>query len=188
MFFIEIILLSVGLSMDSLAASVTTGSVIKEYKRRHIFRIASIMAMFQAGMTMMGYFAGIGFSNYICSLDHWIAFFLLLYIGGKMVYEELSANDEDENCKSNPLCNKTICCLAIATSIDALAVGISLALISTGIMIQALTIGLVTFAFSVFGVYFGGRFGRNINLRLELIGGIILILIGFKILSEHLFF
>lgn len=180
MFFIEIILLSVGLSMDSLAASVTTGSVIKEYKRRHIFRIASIMAMFQAGMTMIGYFAGIGFSNYICRFDHWIAFFLLLYIGGKMVYEELSANDEDENCKCNPLCNKTICGLAIATSIDALAVGISLALISTGIMIQALTIGLVTFAFSAFGVYFGGRFGRNINLRLELIGGIILILIGFK--------
>ncbi|OCW93760.1 hypothetical protein A9168_09920 [Macellibacteroides sp. HH-ZS] len=188
MFFIEIILLSVGLSMDSLAASVTTGSVIKEYKRRHIFRIASIMAMFQAGMTLIGYFAGIGFSNYICSFDHWIAFFLLLYIGGKMVYEELSSNDEDENCKCNPLCNKTICCLAIATSIDALAVGISLALISTGIMIQALTIGLVTFAFSAFGVYFGGRFGRNINLRLELIGGVILILIGFKILSEHLFF
>ena len=105
-----------------------------------------------------------------------------------MVYEELSANDEDENCKCNPLCNKTICGLAIATSIDALAVWISLALISTGIMIQALTIGLVTFAFSAFGVYFGGRFGRNINLRLELIGGIILILIGFKILSEHLFF
>ncbi len=105
-----------------------------------------------------------------------------------MVYEELSANDEDESCKCNPLCNKTICGLAIATSIDALAIGISLALISAGIMIQALTIGLVTFAFSAFGVYFGGRFGRNINLRLELIGGIILILIGFKILSEHLFF
>ena len=85
MFFIEIIFLSVGLSMDSLAASVTTGSEIKEYKRRHIFRIASIMAMFQAGMTMIGYFAGIGFSNYICRFDHWIAFFLLLYIGGKMV-------------------------------------------------------------------------------------------------------
>lgn len=188
MYFIEIILLAIGLSMDSLAASVTTGSVIKDFKACHVFRIASIMAVFQAGMTLIGYYAGISFATYICSFDHWIAFFLLLYIGGKMVYEDLKGNEDQEECKNNPLCNKTICGLAIATSIDALAVGISLALISSEIMLQATTIGLVTFAFSAFGVYFGGKFGRRVNLRFELTGGLILVIIGFKILIEHLYF
>lgn len=180
---IEIVLLAVGLSMDSLAVSVTGGAVIRNCKPYHIIKIALVMGVFQAGMTLGGYLAGMGFKKYITSFDHWIAFILLLYLGGKMIYE--STKDEDEDCKSNPLCNKTLCGLGVATSIDALAVGISLACLESAIALEALIIGVVTFIISAFGVYFGNRFGRKIDLKLDLIGGLILIAIGTKILIEH---
>lgn len=186
MSFIEILLLAVGLSMDSLAVSVTGGAVIQNCKPRHIFKIGSILGLFQAGMTLGGYLAGMGFKKYITAFDHWIAFVLLLYLGGKMIYE--STLDKEEDCKNNPLCNKTLCCLGIATSIDALAVGISLACLESTIAFEALIIGVVTFIFSASGVYFGSRFGRKIDLKLDLIGGLILIGIGTKILIEHVFF
>ena len=188
MFFIEIILLSVGLSMDSLAASVTTGSVIKEYKRRHIFRIASIMAMFQAGMTMIGYFAGIGFSNYICRFDHWIAFFLLLFIGGKMIIESFKKDkDSDEKPEyEEKLDLKELTLMAVATSIDALAVGVTFAFLQVNILTSITVIGSVTFILSALGVGVGHKFGAKYKNKAELCGGIILVLIGIKILLEHL--
>ena len=136
-------------------------------------------------MTVIGYIAGKGFEKYICAFDHWIAFFLLFYLGSKMIYEGMKNKKQDASCCFNPLKNKTLAGLGIATSIDALAIGISLAILKSDIAIQALTIGLVTFAFSAFGVYFGNRFGNRINLRIEFIGGLILIGIGVKILIEH---
>lgn len=171
--------------MDSLAVSVTGGAVIRHCTTGNIVKIATVLGLFQAGMTAIGYLMGLGFERYIRAFDHWIAFFLLFYLGGKMIYDGLQQTDEA--CKFNPLCNKTLCGLGIATSIDALAVGISLAVLKNPLLLEAVIIGTVTFAFSAFGVFFGSRFGRKIDLKLDLIGGIILIAIGAKILIEHLF-
>jgi len=176
---IEIVLLAIGLSMDSLAVSVTGGAVIRNCTVCNMVKIGSFMGITQATMTVLGYLAGVGFQKYITAFDHWIAFILLLYLGGKMIYD--STQEEDEDCKTNPLCNKTLFGLSIATSIDALAIGISLAILKSDIIIQASLM-------SVSGVYFGSRFGRKVDLKLDLIGGLILIGIGAKILIEHLFF
>ena len=183
---IEIVLLAIGLSMDSLAVSVTGGAVIRNCTVCNMVKIGSFMGITQATMTVLGYLAGVGFQKYITAFDHWIAFVLLLYLGGKMIYD--STQEEDEDCKTNPLCNETLFGLSIATSIDALAIGISLAILKSDIIIQASLIGIITFLMSVSGVYFGSRFGRKVDLKLDLIGGLILIGIGAKILIEHLFF
>lgn len=186
MLFIDVLLLAIGLSMDSLAVSVTGGAFLKDKcSARNIIKIASVLAIFQAGLTVIGYTVGYGFEQSIKAFDHWIAFSLLLYLGGKMIY---NSTQEEEEKKFDPLCNRTLCGLGIATSIDALAVGISLAIIDSPLIILAVTIGIVTFVLSAFGVYFGYRFGKKIDIKLELIGGIILIGIGTKILIEHLFF
>lgn len=184
---IEIILLAIGLSMDSLAVSVAGGTVIRNCTAGNIFKIASVLALFQAGMTVAGYAAGMGFKKYICAFDHWIAFILLLYLGSKMIFDSMQKEGEEE-CKTNPLCNKTLCGLGVATSIDALAIGVSLAMLKATIVLEATTIGIVTFLFSAFGVYFGSRFGRKVDLKFDLIGGLILIGIGVKILLEHTVF
>lgn len=186
MSFLEIVLLAVGLSMDSLAVSVTGGALIQNYKHYHMLKIGSVMGIFQAGMTIAGYMAGMSFKKYITVFDHWIAFLLLLYIGGKMIYESTQKQEKED--KTDPLSYKTLCSLGIATSIDALAVGISLACIESGITLEALTIGIITFLLSAFGVYFGNHFSLKINLKLDLIGGLILIAIGTKILIEHIWF
>ena len=199
MLYVEMVLLAIGLAMDSLAVSVTGGALAQQrcgfYK---VFKVASVMALFQAGMTLIGFFAGKagmtligffagkGFERYIEAFDHWVAFALLLYLGGKMIYD--SMHDEEEECRFDIFRGRTLCGLGVATSIDALAVGISLAIIKAPIIAQTVIIGLVTFAFAAFGVFFGNRVGRRIDLKLDLIGGIILIGIGARILIEHLFF
>lgn len=183
--FIEILLLAIGLSMDSLAVSVAGGAMMRSCKLCNMLKVGAVLGIFQAGMTVIGYLAGIGFEKYICAFDHWIAFVLLFYLGAKMIYDSFKNDDENENPDSNPLNLRTLTGLGIATSIDALAVGISLAILKSAIVIQALTIGLVTFAISAFGVYFGSRFGNKVNLRIEIVGGLILIGIGTKILIEH---
>jgi len=172
--------------MDSLAVSVTGGAVIRNCTFGNIMKVGTVMGVFQAGMTLIGYAAGMTFERYITFYDHWIAFGLLLYLGSKMIYD--STLDDKEECEHDPLCNKTLCGLAIATSIDALAIGVSLAILNTTIFLQASTIGVVTFLFSAFGVYFGSRVGSKVDLKLDLIGGIILIAIGGKILAEHTIF
>ncbi len=186
MSFVEIVLLAIGLSMDSLAVSVTSGAIIKQCSVGQMVRIASVLAGFQALFTLAGYLLGVSFLKLIESFDHWIAFFLLAYLGGKMIYNSLKGKEEEE--KMNPLCLKTLCGLGVATSIDALAVGVSLALMQTSLLLITLTIVVVTFLFSAFGVCFGKRVGRKMDIKLDLIGGLILIVIGIKILVEHLFF
>lgn len=187
MLYIEVLLLAVGLSMDSLAVSVTGGAILRNHcTTGHIVKIASVLGLFQMGMTIVGYTLGLGFKSYITAWDHWIAFLLLLYLGGKMIYDSARGKKDEE--RFDPLCNRTLCGLGVATSIDALAVGISLAILKSPLLLQAITIGVVTFAFSAFGIYFGNRMGRKIDLKLDLIGGLILIGIGTKILIEHLFF
>ena len=167
MLYVEMVLLAIGLAMDSLAVSVTGGALAQQrcgfYK---VFKVASVMALFQAGMTLIGFFAGKGFERYIEAFDHWVAFALLLYLGGKMIYD--SMHDEEEECRFD--------------------IFRWLAIIKAPIIAQTVIIGLVTFAFAAFGVFFGNRVGGRINLKLDLIGGIILIGIGTRILIEHLFF
>lgn len=185
MLYIEVVLLAIGLSMDSLAVSATSGAVLRNRcTAGSVVKIASTLGLFQAGMTVIGYTMGLGFERYIRAFDHWVAFALLAYLGGKMIYE--STREKEEESRFDPLRFRTLCGLGIATSIDALAVGISLAILKSPLLWQAIIIGVVTFLMSASGVYFGNRFGRKINLKLDLIGGLILIGIGVKILVEHL--
>ena len=185
MSFLEIVLLAVGLSMDSLAVSVTGGALIQNYRHHHMLKIGCVMGIFQAGMTIAGYLAGMSFKKYITAFDHWIAFLLLLYLGGKMIYE--STQEKEEDCRTNPLCYKTLCGLGIATSIDALAVGITFALLpDVNVPLAVCLIGITTFLCSAAGLRVGNLFGLRYKAKAELAGGIILILIGLKILLEHL--
>ena len=186
MTFFELFLIGIGLSMDAFAVSICKGLSMQKIDKKYTLCIGLFFGGFQALMPLTGYLLGNQFSGYIERFDHWIAFVLLLYLGGKMIYD--STQEEDEDCKTNPLCNKTLLGLSIATSIDALAIGISLAILKSDIIIQASLIGIITFLMSVSGVYFGSRFGRKVDLKLDLIGGLILIGIGAKILIEHLFF
>lgn len=182
--YLDIILLAIGLSMDSLAVSIASGAVIRKCSIYNVFKIAFILAFCQGGMTALGYLAGYRFEHLISSIDHWIAFVLLIYLGGKMIYESYK-KDDSESCGFNPLKLKTMVGLGIATSIDALAIGVSLALLRSPIVSDVTIIGLVTFIFSSFGIYIGSKFGKKVNLHIELIGGLILIGIGLKILLEH---
>ena len=139
------------------------------------------MGGFQGGMTWLGWAMGIHFSNYITNFDHWIAFVLLSYLGGKMVYESFKENESSLITFSN----KMLFTLGVATSIDALAVGISMAFLKTAIWYPALIIAFTTFFLSFTGVLCGFRFGKMKGLKVELLGGLILIAIGIKILIEH---
>lgn len=186
MYFAEIVLLAVGLSMDSLAVSTAGGVVLRNYRPYCMLKIASVMALFQVGMTLTGFLLGDVFAEYIRNFDHWIAFALLVYLGGRMMYEGYYGK-EKEDAPFDPMRNKTLCSMGLATSIDALAIGISFALLHSPILPPLVAIGLITFALSAFGVYFGARFGGRTRINLNIVGGLILTGIGCKILIEHLF-
>ena len=177
-----ILLIAVGLAMDSLAVSVSGGIVMRPFRWGQSLRLAVTMGLFQGGMTLLGWALGVGFSSYITAYDHWIAFLLLTFLGGKMIYESFGGDEEAVSSFSL----KTLVTLGVATSIDALAVGVSMAFLKTGIGLPALLIGLVTFVLSLAGVCVGYHFGRIKGVNVELVGGIILIAIGVKILVEHL--
>ncbi len=184
---VEIFLLAVGLCMDSFAVSLTSGVLLKPFTPGRIIKIASFMAIFQGGMPVIGWLLGVGFQSYIESYDHWIAFALLLFLGSKMIYEGWPRKGEEEQpCCFDPANTRTLIGLSIATSIDALAVGIMLAISKVQILVPALIIALVTFAASLAGVHVGHRFGRHIHNFAEVLGGVILMGIGIKILLEHL--
>ena len=173
-----------------LTTAVSVLSVVNPYISGQIVDQVISGGRYDKLMPFIGWALGTQFESYITSIDHWIAFVLLAFIGGKMIAE--AVRPEDENVEIDkmdpPLDLKEMLVLAVATSIDALAVGISLACIESAIALEALTIGIVTFLLSAFGVYFGNHFGRKIDLKLDLIGGLILIGIGTKILIEHLYF
>ena len=179
---ISILLIAVGLAMDSLAVSISGGIVMRPFCMRQSLRLALTMGIFQGGMTLLGWLMGVSFSSYITAFDHWIAFILLGFLGGKMIYE--SCGEEETTISS--FSTKTLLTLGVATSIDALAVGVSMACLKTSIYFPAFIIGFVTFALSLIGVISGYRFGKIKGINVELFGGIILIAIGVKILIEHL--
>jgi len=182
---ISITLIAIGLSMDSFAVSLTNGLTIKTLNVKQILIISFVMAMFQALMPLVGWFAGIGFEKYIKEFDHWVAFILLSFIGVKMIYEGLKKNDVEKNTELKIF---TIIGQSFATSIDAFAVGISFAFFNFSIIKPILIIGLVTFIFSIIGLQVGKYFGKKIGRYVEVLGGVMLTSIGLKILIEHLYF
>lgn len=179
---LELLFIAIGLSMDAFAVSICKGLSLKKVKFKQMAICGVYFGGFQALMPLIGYILGIGFQSFVQSIDHWIAFVLLGIIGFNMIKESLG---DDENINSN-LDFKTMLPLAIATSIDALAVGITFAFLKVNILLSILIIGITTFVFSVVGVKIGHIFGEKYKNKAELMGGIILILIGLKILLEHL--
>lgn len=180
---IELLILAVGLSMDAFAVAICKGLALREVKPAQMALVGLWFGGFQALMPVVGYLIGVQFSAYITAIDHWIAFALLALIGGNMVKEALSKDEEEADAS---LSAKKMLPLAVATSIDALAVGVSFAFLNVQIDLAAGFIGTVTFVLSAVGVKVGSLFGAKYKSRAELIGGVILILLGLKILLEHL--
>ena len=180
---IELFMVAVGLSMDAFAISICKGLTLRKMEWGKSLITGIYFGFFQAMMPLIGYVLGIQFSQSITNFDHWIAFILLSYIGINMIKE--SKEDETQN---QSFGFKTMLPLAIASSIDALAVGITFAFLNVNIINAVIFIGITTFIFSFFGVKIGNVFGSKYKSKAELCGGIILILMGVKILIEHLFF
>lgn len=183
--FFSIILIAFGLSADAFAVSVSSGMTLKGVKVQDAVRIATFFGGFQAFMPVIGWLAGMGFREMIAIFDHWIAFSLLAFIGGKMIYEAWYADEDEDNLRDTRNLY-TLLLLAIATSIDALAVGLGFSLLSISISLPVILIGVITFMMSFCGVFLGKKFGEWFANQVEIIGGCILILIGTKILLEHL--
>ena len=182
---VELFLLAVGLSMDAFAVSVCKGLSTQKLKWKHYLTIGLWFGGFQALMPTIGYFLGSTFEAYITSVDHWVAFVLLSLIGGNMLREGLSKETSEE--RNSSFSFKTMLVLAVATSIDALAVGITFALLPDVNLPAAVSlIGATTFILSAVGLKVGNVFGLKYKSRAEIAGGIILILLGVKILLEHL--
>ena len=184
MTFIELLLIAVGLSMDAFSVSICKGLTTKKFSWRMALICGLWFGLFQALMPIIGYFLGAQFQELIEAYDHWIAFGLLALIGANMIREALSKKEEEST--NGALDVKTMFLLAIATSIDALAVGVSFACIQVELWSSVAVIGLTTFLFSVLGVKIGNVFGSRYEKSAGIVGGIILILIGLKILLEHL--
>lgn len=182
----ELVFLAIGLSMDAFAVSVCKGLAMKEIRFKHLVTVGAWFGGFQALMPAVGYFLGTAFERYIVSIDHWIAFVLLSIIGGNMIKESLS---DEEEAADGSLSFKIMLIMAVATSIDALAVGITFAFLIDSVanlIFAFLSIGIITFILSAAGVKIGNIFGAKYKSKAELTGGVILILIGVKILLEHL--
>lgn len=180
---VEILLLAVGLAMDAFAVSLGAGGGAYARSPRATFRLAFHFGLFQFLMPIAGWLAGGTVVGLVDAVDHWIAFGLLAVVGGRMVWAGLGADGAPRG--SDPSRGWTLIVLAVATSIDALAVGFSLALLGVGIWLSALVIGLVCAAFSAAGVRLGRRLGSVVGRRMEILGGLVLIAIGLRILHVH---
>jgi len=181
----ELFMVALGLSMDAFAVALCKGLNMWKINYRHAVIIALFFGGFQAAMPFLGWLLGRQFEQYITSFDHWIAFLLLAFIGGKMLLEAFRGGGESPQCNAR-LNLKELFILAIATSIDALAVGITFAFLKTSIWLSISLIGFTTFIISFAGVVAGNRFGAKYKSKAEIAGGLILIFIGIKILFEHL--
>lgn len=181
----ELFLIAVGLSMDAFAVAICKGLSMGKMNHRHALIIGLYFGGFQALMPFLGYILGSRFQSAITAYDHWIAFILLAIIGGNMVKESLSP--EEDSCDAS-VAFKDMVILAVATSIDALAVGVTFAFLQVNILPAVSFIGIITFLLSIAGVKVGNVFGCRYKSRAEFWGGVILIAIGLKILIEHLFF
>lgn len=186
--FLELFLIGVGLSMDAFAVAICQGLSMTKIKWGHALTVGLYFGGFQALMPLLGWVLGSQLSGYIQQYDHWVAFILLLLIGGNMIREALSGEEdeaEDAAAGGGPD-HKKLFLMAIATSIDALAVGVTFAFLETPILSAVCLIGVTTFCISVAGVAVGCWFGARYKQRAEITGGVILVLLGTKILLEHL--
>lgn len=179
----ELFVLAIGLSMDAFAVAICKGLSIREIRWKQCALVGLYFGAFQAGMPLLGYALGVQFKDFIVSIDHWIAFVLLGIIGGKMIKESLESGEADE--QSDSLRFGVMVQLAVATSIDALAVGVTFAFLNVDIIPAVLFIGVITFVCSFAGVKIGNVFGARFKKKAEFFGGVILVLMGIKILLEH---
>ena len=179
----ELFLIAVGLSMDAFAVSVCKGLSVRKATVKHALCVGLYFGGFQALMPLIGYLLGTQFESFITSVDHWIAFGLLAFIGGNMIREALSGEEEKLD---DSFSFRTMITLAVATSIDALAMGVTFAFLRVDIVPAVLFIGATTFVLSAVGLKVGNVFGAKYKARAELFGGVVLVLMGLKILLEHL--
>ena len=180
---LSLFLIAVGLSMDAFAVSVCKGLATPKYKLKYSMICGAWFGGFQALMPAVGYLLGVNFKKYITAIDHWIAFVLLALIGFNMIREALKNDDEGAD---PSLTAKSMSLLAVATSIDALAIGITFAFLDVNIVAAVLFIGVCTFVISAAGVKIGSAFGTRFKSKAEIAGGAILIILGLRILVEHL--
>ncbi len=176
------IIIAVGLAMDAFAVSIATGTASKKLNIRHALRMAFFFGTFQAFMPLLGSLAGVALKDIITSMDHWVAFVLLTAIGGKMIWESFKLKTDVPDAHSLGV----LITLSIATSIDALAVGVTLSLITSSIYTAVTIIGVITFVLSLIGTQLGRKVGHFFENKIEILGGVILIAIGIKILIQHL--
>jgi manganese efflux pump family protein len=181
----SLLALACALAMDAFAVAIVTGLTLSQMTRRHIFRLAFHFGLFQALMPIMGWAAGKAVHRYISEFDHWVAFGLLAFVGVRMLRGAIH-KDKEAQLDSDPTSGCALILLSVATSIDALAVGLSLAMVGSTIIVPSIIIGIVAAAFTVTGMLLGRKAGSLWGKRVEAVGGIILILIGIKILTEHL--
>ncbi len=182
----SLLALAVALAMDAFAVAIVTGLTVEPLTGRHIFRLAFHFGLFQALMPALGWTAGHAVHRYFAAFDHWIAFGLLAFVGGKMVWGALLADGEQHRAANDPTSGWELVMLSVATSIDALAVGLSLAIIGARIVFPALIIGVVAAGFTYAGMILGRQIGTRWGKRVEIVGGLILLAIGLKIVMEHL--
>ena len=196
---VSIIFTAIALAMDAFAVSITKGMTLKSLSKGIAIKIALFFGVFQAAMPLIGWILGIGFQDHIKAIDHWVALILLSILGGKMIYEFYKGRKEEKDevndaeievsttleSDKDELSNKELTTLAIATSIDALAVGISFAFLDVNIILSSLIIGVITFIICFIGVIAGKKIGGLFKDYAELIGGIILIIIGINVFNEH---
>lgn len=185
MSFAALLLLAAALAADAFAVSMVQGVKMRALRASHVFAVAASFGVFQGAMPVLGWLLGAQFGRFVVSIDHWVAFGLLGIIGAKMVKDALwpPADDVDE---STPLNVRGLLILSFATSIDAFAVGLGLALVGSPIVLAAIVIAVVTFLLSVVGVFLGHRFGLRFRKVAEIVGGLVLIVLGTQILLEHL--
>jgi putative Mn2+ efflux pump MntP len=179
----EILLVAVGLAMDCFSVAITSGLIMKEKKPNFALKVGASFGFFQSIMPVIGWLGGTSLLDLISGVDHWIAFALLSLIGGKMLFEAIKRKSGEE--KADPSSGHVLLTLSVATSIDALAVGVGFAFLRVAILFPVVVIGIIAFVMSFFGVYLGDRFGQYFGTKIEIVGGLILIGIGIKILLEH---
>jgi putative Mn2+ efflux pump MntP len=182
---LSLLALAVALAMDAFAVAIVTGLTVKPLTKRHVFRLAFHFGLFQAMMPAIGWAAGRAVQKYIADYDHWVAFGLLAFVGGKMIYSALGGRDGDVRSSGDPTSGWELVMLSVATSIDALAVGLSLALIGSAILGPAVVIGIVAAGFTVTGMALGRQIGSIWGRRVEILGGFILVAIGARIVVQH---
>jgi len=182
---LSLLAIAVALAMDAFAVAIGAGIALNPVTGRHIFRLAFHSGLFQALMPIIGWSAGVAVHRYLAAFDHWVAFGLLAVVGGKMIRGALS-DKEVKLARGDPTSGWNLVLLSVATSIDALAVGLSLAMLGLTIIYRALVIGVIAASFTIAGMFLGRRIGILWEKRVEILGGIILCVIGLKILLEHM--